>query len=105
MQKQQKPFGLEILKNDKKVKCYTGLESKEVFDKIFGSFGDKVKKIRCWKGPSKTVAIAKPKRKGKNGPERFLTSKEEYFMTLFCTRTMLLFAEHVSPGGNLWQVN
>lgn len=89
MQKQQKPFGLEILENDKKVKCYTGLESKEVFDGIFGSFGDKVKKIRHWKGPSKTVAIAKPKRKGKNGPKRFLTAKEEYFMTLFCTRTML----------------
>ena len=68
MQRQQKPLGLEILKNDKKVKCNTGLESKGVFEAIFGAFGDKVKKIRCWRGPSQTVTFRKLKRKGKGGP-------------------------------------
>ena len=87
--KQKKSRNLDILNSDKKVKCYTGIPSKAVFDGIFGSFGDKVKKIRHWSGPSNAVPIRTLKRQGRNGQERILTAKEEYFMTLFCTRTML----------------
>ena len=85
--KQKKPISLDILNSDKKVKCYTGIPSKAVFDRISGSFGDKVKKKRHWRGPSKAVPIRTLKRQGRNGQERILTA--EYFMTLFRTRTML----------------
>ena len=88
-QKQHKPIGLDILKSDAKVKCYTGLPSKEVLNGIFGSFGDKVKKIRYWHGPSKTVNKKQLSRKVKFGPPKFLTAKEEFFITLFRTKTML----------------
>lgn len=87
--KQQKPFGLEVLSSDSKVQSYTGLSSRKVFDGVFKSFGNKVKNIRRWKGPSKTIKKGCLKRKGHCGPPRFLTAKEEYFMTLFRTRTML----------------
>ena len=55
-QTQQKPFGLHVLKNDSKVQTYTGLPSRKVFDCLFSSFGDKVKKIRRWKGPRLAVS-------------------------------------------------
>ena len=56
MARQQKPLNLDILKSDQKVKCYTGLPSKNVFER-FGVFGDKVKKIHRWRGPSITVTL------------------------------------------------
>ena len=48
--KEEKPLGLHVLNNATKVKTYTGLPSKQVFDGLFASFGHKVKKIRQWKG-------------------------------------------------------
>ena len=86
--KQEKRFNLGILSNDKRVKTYTGLPSKEVFDNLFDSFGDKVKKIRKWKGPGFTVAQRQRfHHTGNRLP--ILTAREEYFMTLFRTKTML----------------
>ena len=87
--KQHKPIGLDIMKNDSKVKCYTGLPSKEVFGGLFGSFGVKVKKIPYWCGPSKIVTKQHLRRKCNFGPQKFLTAKEEFFITLFRTRMML----------------
>ena len=85
----QKKFGLDILKDDAKVKSYTGLQSKEVFDGLFTSFGDSVKKIRHWKGPSKTVSHLKRSKKFQPTRNTILTAKDELFLTLFRTRTML----------------
>ena len=83
-------MGLEVLKDVNKVKSYTGLPSKQVFDRLFSSFGEKVKKIRRWKGPSKTVTHYKrPQSARRKTTTRLLTGKEEYFMSLFCTKTML----------------
>ena len=76
IQKAEKPISLDILNSDKKVKCYTGIPSKAVFDGIFGSFGDKVKKIRHWGGPSKAVPITTLKRRGRNRQERILTARK-----------------------------
>ena len=45
LKKQHKTLNLRTLDNDSKVKMYTGLPSKNVFDGLFSSFGDKVKKI------------------------------------------------------------
>ena len=86
--KQRKPFTLQILRDDTKVKLYTGLPSKQVFEGLFGSFGDKVKKIRRWKGPAETVQrnlFGYTKKANKP----FLSAKEEYFISLFCMKTML----------------
>ena len=44
MARQQKRLNLARLNSDQKVKCYTGLPSKNVFEGLFGVFGDKVKK-------------------------------------------------------------
>ena len=88
LRKQRKPFKLQILTDDAKVKLYTGLPSKDVFDGLFGSFGDKVKKIRKWKGPAETVQrnVISNTRKAK---KPFLSAKEEYFISLFRMKTML----------------
>ena len=86
--KEQKPFSLRILKDNAKVKMYTGLPSKEVFHGLFSSFGDKVKKICRWQGPAKTVyPRVFPQKKKTN--IICLTAKEEYFIALFRMKTML----------------
>ena len=86
----KKRFSLEVLSNDdKKVKAYTGLPSREVFDNLFISFGNKVKKIRKWKGPGLTVTRTSRFHTGKRKASTIITAKEEYFITLFRTRTML----------------
>ena len=88
LRKQRKPLTLQILMDDAKVKLYTGLPSKDVFNGLFGSFGDKVKKICRWKGPAETVHrnVFTNTRKA-NKP--FLSAKEEYFISLFRMKTML----------------
>ena len=86
--KEQKPFSLKILKDNAKVKMYTGLPSKDIFHGLFGSFGDKVNKICRWQGPGKTVYPKEsPQKKKKNVV--YLTAKEEYFIALFRIKTML----------------
>ena len=88
LRKQKKPLTLQILQDNSKVKLYTGLPSKEVFHGLFGSFGDKVKKIRRWKGPAQTLhrnIVARTRKV--NMP--LLTAKEEYFIALFRMKTML----------------
>ena len=87
--KQKRPIGLQDLDSDDKVKRYTGIESKEVFEGIYSALGDDVKDIRQWHGPARTV-IQKCRRAGKKtGPKRTMTSKEEYFLILFRTKTGL----------------
>ena len=87
--KQEKRFSLQVLNNDKNVKTYTGLPSREVFDNLFASFGNKVKKIRKWKGLGLTVTRRPTFHSGKRKPLPIVTAKEEYFITLFHTKTML----------------
>ena len=86
--KEHKPFSLRILNNDAKVKTYTGLPSKDAFDRLFGSFGEKVKKIRKWQGPGKSV-YQKTFPRNKNTNIISLMAKEEYFIALFRMKTML----------------
>ena len=86
---QEKHFSLQVLSNDTKVKTYTGLPSKEVFDNLFKSFGNKVKKIRKWKGPGHMVTRRHTFHGHKKRTHPIVTAKEEYFITLFCTKTML----------------
>ena len=88
LRKQRKPFTLQVLRDDAKVKLYTGLPSKEVFDGLFGSFGEKVKKIRRWKGPAETLCGNVFSRTRKANI-LFLSAKEEYFISLFRMKTML----------------
>ena len=89
--KKNKPFSLDILEDDAKVKSYTGLPSKKVFDSLFSSFGGKVKKITKWHGPSRVQSHLKRNkhhhRQKSNQP--LLTAKEEYFISLFHIKTML----------------
>ena len=88
LRKQHKTLSLQTLNDGSKVKMYTGLPSKEVYHGLFSSFGNNVKKIQRWKGPSM-------KRYQKNVPFKrkvhmpILTAKEEYFIALFCMKTML----------------
>ena len=86
LKKQHKPFSIQILKDNAKVKTYTGLPSKEVFDGLFDSFGNKVKKIRKWKGPAQHRQIFSRKNKSSIP---FINAKEEYFIALFHMKTML----------------
>ena len=86
---QEKCFSLQVLSNDTKVKTYTGLPSKEVFDNLFKSFGNKVKKIRKWKGPGHMVTRRRTFHGHKKRTHPIVTAKEEYFITLFRTKTML----------------
>ena len=86
LHKQHKPFSIHMLRDDAKVKTYTGLPSKELFDGLFGSFGNKVQKIRKWKGPAEYKSIYTCKKKS---TIPFLTAKEEYFIALFHMKTML----------------
>ena len=86
--KHHKRISLEVLSNDKKVKSYTGLPSKKVFDTLFETFGDKVKKIRKWQGPG-VVSSRRPSFHGTKRNSYILTAKEEYFLTLFRTKTMI----------------
>ena len=78
-----------MLSNDTKVKTYTGLPSKKVFDNLFDSLGSKVKKIRKWRGPECTVTRRPTFHHPKKETYPIVTAKEEYFITLFCTKTML----------------
>ena len=87
-QTQQKPLGLHVLRNDSKVQSYTGLPSRKVFC-IFSSFGDKVKKIRPWRGPGLAVPHKKVSHGRKKVHQPFSSAKEEYFITLFHMKTML----------------
>ena len=89
--KQQKPFSLDILKDDAKVKSYTGLPSKQVFDSLFCSFGGKVKKINKWHGPTlyKSSLNRNKFSQRRKSTQPFLRPKEEYFMALFRIKTML----------------
>ena len=89
--KQKKPFSLDVLKDDAKVKSYTGLPSKQVFDSLFSSFGGKVTRLNKWHGP--TLFRSKLNRnkfcQRTKSTQPFLRPKEEYFMALFRIKTML----------------
>ena len=62
------------------------MPSKEVFDGLRDSFGNKVKKIRKWKGPAQHRQIFSRKNKS---TIPFINAKEEYFIALFHMKTML----------------
>ncbi len=88
--KKKATFYSEILNSDSKVKSYTGLQSKAVFDTLYGSFGEKVKKLRHWNGPARTVSLNRNgKNKNNTRKPKALTGKEEFFMTLLRTKTMM----------------
>ena len=45
-----KPFSIDILRGNAKVKTFVAFPLKKVFNRLFCSFGDKAKKIHKWKG-------------------------------------------------------
>ena len=89
--KKNKPLSLDILEDDAKVKSYTGLPSKKVFDSLFSSFGGKVKKIQKWHSPSCVRSNLNRNRlhHQQKSNQTVLTAKEEYFISLFQIKTML----------------
>ena len=89
--RQKKPLSLDILHDDSKVRSYTGLPSRDVFDSLLSSFGGKVRKITRWHGPTLYTSNLQRKkfRLRTKSTQPFLRPKEEYFMALFQIKTML----------------
>lgn len=70
-----------ILKNDEKVRIYTGIPNKKCLEDLSKHLSVKAKKIRYWSGPKKVISTKVPRKfKGspqKPGRKRKMTQKEE----------------------------
>ena len=84
----------QILKNDKKIKYYTGLPSREVFNLLYDYVHPKVEKMAYWRGTKHVIGskrirkfIKSPK---KFGPSRKLSIKDELLMVLMKLRLGLM---------------
>lgn len=86
--KQNKQFTWKSLKSDKKLKTFTGIPNKAAFNALYKLIEKKVPKITYWHGPSKVSTkrrkfVSTPK---KSGPQRALSSKDEFVLTLMKLR-------------------
>ena len=88
--KVKKPFGVENIVSDGKMKFYTGIPSKAAFFAIFDSIKSSLPKVKYWRGcrtlcnPLRYKVVKKP------GPERQLSHKDEFLMTCMKIRLGLL---------------
>ena len=80
-----------ILKNDKKVKFYTGLPTLQSFNDIFNVLQSKVKHMKHWKGPSRVCNPLNYKRVVSKC--RKLTLKHEFVLTMMKLRLGLLLED------------
>ena len=80
-----------VLKNDRKVKLYTGIPSVEAFNDIFAVIQTKVKKMRHWKGPKRVCNPLRHRRVVST--LRKLSLKEEFVLTLMKLRLGLLLED------------
>jgi len=78
------------LKSDKKVKTYTGIPNKSVFEALLNHVSSKAKSIRYWCGSMKVLSSKVPRKfkktPEKSGPQRKLTVKEELTLLLLKLR-------------------
>lgn len=76
------------LKDNKTVRLLTGIPSKPAFHKLFDSVKGSIKKVRYWTGPKKTSRKGRNFRKTpkKFGPQRALSQKDEFLLTLMKLR-------------------
>ncbi|KAM7430634.1 hypothetical protein ABFA07_018677 [Porites harrisoni] len=86
--KQDKGLKHSDLRNDQTVNLLTGIPSKPAFHKLFHSVKGSIKKVRYWSGPKKTSRKGRNFRKSpkKFGPNRALSQKDEFLLTLMKLR-------------------
>lgn len=85
-----------ILKTDKSVRLFTGLQSKQKLECLFLFLSPKVDRLRYWSG-SKKVSTIQQRNKGKRtpqkpGPARMMCKKDELVMVLLKLRLGLTLA-------------
>jgi len=78
-----------LLATDKKVRFYTGIQSKAVFDLLYEYVQPKVEKMNYWRGSSTTKDAMKVFTR-KRGRRRKLQQKDEMLLTLMKLRLGLL---------------
>ena len=78
----------KFLKTDEKVKAYTGLQSRAIFEDLFAMLEVKASKMQYWSGNSNTVTRTRTFRSSprKMGPQRKLNLKEELLLVLMKLR-------------------
>lgn len=94
MNKNTKSISLKlscILKNDKKVKFYTGFPTLQSFNDIFKVLESKVKHMKHWKGPSRVCNPLNYKRVVSKS--RKLSLKHEFVLTMMKLRLGLLLED------------
>jgi len=83
---------LKYLKTDKKVKIYTGLQSKSAFNDLHCLTAKKASRLRYWHGQQRTKSVRRnfTRTPVKSGPKRKLMMKEELLMVLMKLRLCLI---------------
>lgn len=86
--KVRKSMSHKDLKTDAEVKGLTGIAPKAAFYFIFHQVTHNVKKLKYWNGPSKVSTKVRKFTKSpkKFGPERVISQKDEFLMTLMKLR-------------------
>ncbi|CAH1233133.1 Hypp605 [Branchiostoma lanceolatum] len=92
VQRSQRQFSYDNLKDDSKVQFYTGLPNRQAFDALYTYMAPNLKKIRFWRGTSALKRgirrfISTPK---KFGPDTKLSGKDLLVMTLMKLKLGLL---------------
>lgn len=80
-----------VLKNDKKVKFYTGIPTVQAFNDIFRVLQGKIQHMKHWKGPKRTCNPVSYKRVVSNS--RKLDAKQEFILCLMKLRLGLLLED------------
>lgn len=81
---------MNVLKNDHKVKYYTGIPSVQSFNDIYSVIEPCVKNVRYWKGPKYQCNILYHKKVKKQRINKKLTAKDEMILTMMKLRLGLL---------------
>ena len=90
--KVERPFGVECIKDDKMMKFYTGIPSKDAFFAIYACMNSSLPKVKYWRG-CRTLCNPlryKTNHLKKHGRKRHLSSKDELLLTLMKIRLGLL---------------
>ena len=92
---------LVYLKNDNKVRVYTGLPNKSAFNDLLHHVSRKASRMRYWHGDTRSKPYKRKFKRTpqKSGPKCKLTLKEELLLTLMKLRLGIILEV---LGGLIW---
>ncbi|XP_066910973.1 uncharacterized protein [Clytia hemisphaerica] len=85
-----KPFSLQDIKTDEKMKFYTGIESILLFQAIFNLLEPYIPSMTYWRGPKKVVSTKVKRQIFSRASSKKLNAKTEFLLTLMKLRLGLL---------------